>query len=115
MHQLIFLLKHCWTSSIFFYSMPFHHVVVQWFCPSRGFCFVLNVIISAKYSYCIHDTVFYYQLSQSFTINSPSKIIVMGFGLNPSPPGQRVLYSAKVKYNKREHVNHMKNKMVTET
>lgn len=39
----------------------------------------------------------------------------MGFGLNPSPPGQRVLYSAKVKYNKREHVNHMKNKMVTET
>lgn len=28
-------------------------------------------------------------------MNSPSKIIVMGFGLNPSPPGQRVLYSAK--------------------
>lgn len=31
----------------------------------------------------------------------------MGFGLNPSPPGQRVLYSAKVKYNKREHVSYM--------
>lgn len=24
----------------------------------------------------------------------PSKMTVMGFGLNPSPPGQRVLYSA---------------------
>lgn len=45
--------------------------------------------------------------------NSPSKIIVIGFGLNPSPPGQRVLYSAKVKYNKRQHVSLIKNKIMT--
>lgn len=37
----------------------------------------------------------------------------MGFGLNPSPPGQRVLYSAKVKYNKRQHVSLIKNKIMT--
>lgn len=36
----------------------------------------------------------------------------MGFGLNPSPPGQRVLYSAKVKDNKR-HVSLIKNKIMT--
>lgn len=84
---------------------------------SRGVWFALNVMIFVKYSSCIHlskDDPFFCTIShQSFTINAPSKIIVMGFGLNPSPPGQRVLYSAKVKYNKRKHVSHVKNKMLT--